>query len=161
MDNLDMINGEEAVKMAIALEEDGQRFYDWAAGQVEGGSAVMFRRFAEDEREHARVFQRIIIDSPVPIQPLFDDREGEAYLGALIEDTVFPGVCQWEKRIQSLHDPISIVQSAIQAEKDSIRLYTEMMIQAKSMEAKKTLRAVMEEEKGHLAKLEKYLVTLS
>lgn len=161
MNKLDKLNGEEALKMAISLEEQGLRFYQWAAGQIEDTApSDMFRKFAEDEREHAKIFQGMV-DTPEPIQPLFDEEEAEAYLGALMKDTVFPDQCQWENRIETLTDPVSIVNYAIQAEKDSIRLYTEMMIQAKVLAAKKTLRSIMGEEKGHLSKLEKYLSTLS
>jgi len=161
MSKMDKLNGEEALKMAIALEHAGQGFYQWAAEQVGDSSpAKMFRKFAEDEREHAKVFQGMV-DTPEPLQPLFDDQEAEAYLGALMKDTVFPDQCKWEKSIETLSDPVAIVNYAIQAEKDSIRLYTEMMIQAKVLDAKKTLRAIMEEEKGHLSKLKRYLSTLS
>jgi len=161
MSKLSSLNGEEALKMAIALEEQGIRFYQWAAESIgDTAPSKMFRKFAEDEREHAAIFQGMV-DTPEPLQPLFDEEEAEAYLGALMKDTVFPDQCQWEERIETLNDPVSIVSYAIQAEKDSIRLYTEMMIQAKVLGAKKTLRSIMEEEKGHLSKLEKYLPTLS
>jgi rubrerythrin len=161
MSDLEKINGEEAIQMAIALEEQGQRFYQWAAGQIEDDEpARMLRGFSEDEREHEMIF-RNMAEKTEPIQPLFDEEEAEAYLGALVEDKVFPDQCQWEKRVDTFTGPVSIVNYAIQAEKDSIRLYTEMMIQAKTMGAKKTLRRVMEEEKGHRDKLERYLSTLS
>ena len=161
MSELAKLNGDEALKMAIALEEQGLRFYQWAADQVEGATPVkMFMKFADDEREHAEVFQNMM-DTQEPLQPLFDEQEAEAYLGALMADTVFPDQCQWDKWVESLHDPAAVVNYAIQAEKDSIRLYTEMMIQAKVLDAKKTLRRIMEEEKGHLRKLERYLSTLS
>jgi len=161
MSKLDRLNGEEALKMAIALEEQGLRFYRWAAESIgESGPSKMFRKFAEEEREHAEIFQGMM-DTTEPLQPLFDEEEAEAYLGALMKDTVFPDQCQWEEQVKAFNDTASIVNYAIQAENDSIRLYTEMMIQAKVLDAKKTLRAIMEEEKGHLAKLERYLSTLS
>lgn len=160
MSQLERLNAKEALQMAVALEDAGQGFYQWAADQSQGEAAEMFKRFAEDERKHAKIF-RGMLDAPEPIQPLFDEQEAEAYLGALIQETVFPGQCQWEKQIHALNSPVSIVSYAIQAEKDSIRLYTEMMIQVKTFDAKKTLRTIMEEEKGHQEKLEKYLATLS
>ncbi len=161
MSKLERLSGEEALKMAISLEEAGQRFYRWAAEQVEDTApAKMFLKFAEDEQEHARVFQAMI-DTPALIQPIFDEQEAEAYLGALMADTVFPDQCEWDKWVKTLPDPIAIVNYAIQSEKDSIRLYTEMMIQAKMLQKKKTLRKIMGEEKGHLDRLEKYLTTLS
>ena len=56
--------------------------------------------------------------------------------------------------LQSLED---VIRFGIQIEKDSILLYTQMIISSKLNEAKDAFRKLLREEKRHLIDLQAYL----
>nr|WP_243426441.1 ferritin family protein [Caldicoprobacter guelmensis] len=148
--------------MAIAIEERGEGFYRQSASKVSDSAAkVLLERLAEDEKEHKTVFEGLYQEF-LKNKDKFDDKylydqDVTAYFNALAHSLIFPNEEDQARvmgQLQSLED---VIRCGIQAEKDSILLYTQMIISSKLPEAKDAFRKLLKEEKRHLVDLQAYM----
>jgi rubrerythrin len=149
---------DDIFEMAGQMERNGAAFYREAAGNVSDNTAKkMLLGLAEMEDEHEKTFaeMRKALSGAEKAQTAFDP-EGEAvfYLRALADTRVF-----FEKQIDTT-SMREILQSAIEAEKDSIVFYLGMKDAVPGKHGKDRMDGIIKEEMGHIRLLSKELVAL-
>lgn len=148
----------DIVRAAMGIEEKGSHFYAALASITEDEKArQVFYKLAEEEKEHRRLFERLL---SLPQEDEYLNEEVSSYLGAIIKGNVFPGpstLKAFVDDIKSVRDALAI---GIQAEKDAILLYSELLGMIKSDNASKLLYELLNEEKNHLVELRNYLEEL-
>lgn len=144
----------EIARIAMTIEEKGSNFYSALAVKTEDERAKqVFIKLAEEEKEHRRVFERIL--TTYEGGELLDE-EATGYLSAVLKGNVFPGPSNLKKYIEGISTVKDALAIGIQAEKDAILLYHELMVRTKSEKARKMLHDLLEEEKMHLIELRDY-----
>ncbi|SDL06158.1 Rubrerythrin [Halarsenatibacter silvermanii] len=143
----------EVLEMAKDIEEKGENFYQNQAELTDNSEAEkLFLRLAADENDHYRRFQKLQEDFQQETgreDEYVTDSDVSAYLEALVEFSVFPA--DEEEKVEA-RDLEEVLGMAIQAEKDSILLYTEMKEDNTGTTAE-ALDKLIEEEKEHLVDL--------
>lgn len=158
-----LFNDLEALEIAIAIEERGEAFYRAAAKRLkEKESKEMLIRLADEEQDHAETF-RLLYEQALDKKLDFDDDyifdpEVSAYLRAMISSTVFPSQEEQDEIFKRIDGIVDVLKIGIQAEKDSILYYTQMVISSKFVEAKDAFRRLIKEEKKHLIDLQTRLL---
>ena len=152
-------NDLEALDIAINIEKQGERLYAEATKLAPNDDIrMMLEELAEQERDHASTFQDIYNELSGKKQDFDDtylyDPEVSAYLRAMTYDLVFPSEARQQEVINELKTISDVFKTAIQAEKDTILFYTEMVINAKYIDAKEAFRRLIKEEKKHLVDLQ-------
>lgn len=140
----------DVTRMALTMEEKGENLYSWAARKFNDQEVVdMFHRLAEEEKEHAMVFRKLL---ELPDARTTISAESNRYLKMLAgTGDILPTHGEFnEEQVKTPADALSL---GIQAEKDSILFYQEMYHQSKSTEVKQALSKLLEEEKMHLLAL--------
>ena len=149
-------NSVEVIEMAKDIEKRGLDFYKKQAKKTEDSELKnLLLKLAEDEQDHYDTFSKMLDKAKELTDTDSDYVYGEdvsAYLRALIEFTVFPSEEEVEDKIHSIED---ILELAINAEKDSILFYREMM-EYNNEDTNKILKRLVDEEKQHLLDLVKY-----
>lgn len=140
----------DITKMALTMEEKGESLYTWAARKFSDDGVVdMFRRLAEEEREHARIFRKLL-ELPAGKQMISPDTD--RYLTMLAgSGSFFP--TRGEFSDERVKTPVDALALGIQAEKDAILFYQEMYNETESSEVKNALSKLLAEEKMHLLEL--------
>ncbi len=140
----------EITQMAITMEEKGMHFYTWAAGQFQDISIKnMFSRLAEEEKEHAGIFRKIL-SLPESGEPVKTGRESYFRLLADTGD-IFPSHSEITR--DNIKRPADALAYGIQAEKDAILFYQELYNSTESEKVRDTLSKLLEQEKIHLVEL--------
>jgi len=140
----------DVTRMALAMEERGKNLYSWAARKFKDDEVVsMFKRLAEEEKDHAMVFRKLL---ELPDVREAVSADSNRYLVMLAgTGNVFP--LHGEITDEQVKTPSDALAMGIQAEKDSILFYHEMYEQTQSKEVKQALSKLLEEEKIHLLEL--------
>lgn len=142
----------------MGIEEKGSHFYSALASvTVDEKARQVFLKLAEEEKEHRRLFERLLLLSQ---EDEYLDEDVSSYLGAIIKGNVFPGpstLKAFVDEIKSVKDALAI---GIQAEKDAILLYSQLLTRIKSENAAKLLHELLNEEETHLVELRDYLEDL-
>jgi rubrerythrin len=140
----------EILDQAIDREKGGHEFYLKAAQKTEDAKGRhLFQWLAQEEMRHFNQFshQRQSLveenkwqEAPPPVPPL--DRSS------------FPPISEAAGEVQAATGEMEVLNMAIQAERDSIALYTHGAQEASDPEAKKLFSSLAAEEQGHLDLLE-------
>lgn len=152
-------NDLEALEIGIKIEKQGERFYRIASEQIEDHTVKeMLLELAREEEDHAATFHQLY-QQALTQKGDFDDTylfepEVSAYLRAMVESAIFPSHQDQDEVIESIRNVGDVLRMGIQAEKDSILFYTEMVIYSKLPEAKDAFRKLIKEEKKHLIDLQ-------
>jgi rubrerythrin len=152
-------NDLEALRISINIEKRGERFYKAAAQKLDDPDVKdMLNELAVQESEHAETF-RMLYDQALENKEYFDDSylfdpDVSAYFYAMVESTIFPNEKEQDEVIDRIQNVKDVLKIGIQAEKESILFYTEMVIYSKYVEAKDAFRKLLQEEKSHLINLQ-------
>ncbi len=175
----------EGLRLAVAIEKRGAEFYMQAQDNAnDPRHKALFAFLLQEELNHAAKFETLYDElkhtkNAGDDQYLFD-ADVSRYLQALVETQVFPrhgpqpaepklahGVLEtgWQHQTPGQptaggHTVKSILQLALQAEKDSILFYDQMMANAKFPEAKTLFAKLKAEEQVHVEKIQDLLRTL-
>jgi len=145
----------EVIEMAKDIEKRGLNFYRAQADKTDNKEIrELFLRLAGDEKDHFQKFENIgesIKENSDNQEDHVYNEEVSTYLNALVEFAVFPGDELIDKDFDSMEE---VLKLAIQAEKDSILLYTEML-DNHSGDTVKIIKKLIDEEKQHLLDLVK------
>ncbi|MGM0437013.1 MAG: ferritin-like domain-containing protein [Bacillota bacterium] len=149
-------NSVEVIEMAKDIEKRGLDFYKKQAKKTDNDELKeLLLKLAEDEQEHYDTFSEMLEKAKELTDTDSDyvySEDVSAYLRAIIEFTVFPSEEEVEEKINSIED---VLELAINAEKDSILFYREMM-EYNNEDTNKILKRLVDEEKQHLLDLVKY-----
>ncbi|MDD4237497.1 MAG: ferritin family protein [Desulfotomaculaceae bacterium] len=144
----------EIVRVAMRIEEKGARFYSAMSGRTEDERArQIFLKLADEEKEHVKVFQKLLGSYA---DDEFLEPEVSDYLNAVLQENIFPvdgEPGQADRKVGNMKDALAI---GVQAEKDAILAYHELLSRIRSESGRKLLYGLIEEEKMHLIELRSY-----
>lgn len=139
----------DIAKMAIGMEDRGRKFYTAAAEAAENTAIKdVFLRLAEEEKEHKATFEKLFARATA--EKMFD-QETVTYVKALLSSNVFPE--EHEKTLANVSNSKEALAMGIQAEKDAILFYHELLDHAVDEETKDILNRLLKAEKIHLVEL--------
>jgi len=126
-----MFSVKELVEIAVNVEENGEKFYRKLSKKVENDEQKkLFEYLAGQEIEHARVFRKL----------------------GYVEGKVFPSFNTMFERVKGMSFE-SIIDCAIQLEKDTILFYNEVLKLIKNERSRKMIASIIEQEKRHVLDL--------
>jgi rubrerythrin len=149
----ELFRGTEFYNVALGIERNGLAFYEHMFTTVPGDEArAIFHFLADQEREHLRIFQAMHDEAAAETPVEGYAGEYGAYIQSLADSHIFfagGAVETLSRQTRGLQDAIRI---GMQAEKDSILLYSEMKKHIPPDDYA-ALDNVIGEEKNHLQKL--------
>lgn len=151
--SLTTFSGEEIVQLAVAIEKQGQKFYEIAASKVDDPEVkAMFELLANEEAQHIKDFEKLGEKLTGDFTPN-ESYVGEYgdYLKVLIDNHVF-NHDNIEKFLENLTVAREAMAIAFRFEKDSILIFQELY-NVVNEEGKGILAELIEQEKQHIKKL--------
>ncbi|SHJ76971.1 Rubrerythrin [Hathewaya proteolytica DSM 3090] len=149
----------EMLKIAILTEEEGRNFYLNGAKHTSGKVKDFLTMAAGQELMHKEKFEKLFNDysnkteNDLNSDYLYDAEVSE-YLRKLIENKAFKKNDVPENAFDNLR---SAVESALNSEKLTVELYTNMYKGILSNEVKEMFNIIIEEEKEHVNYFSKLL----
>lgn len=145
----------EVIQMAINIEKEGYEFYSKIAKHAADEKAkAVFILLAEQEKKHIDTFTGLLeVMSSIHKtdgEYMFDENVS-IYFRALTENKVFKPSRMYD--VVDLQSAREAIQEGIQAEKNSILFYTELLNSTKLDDIKTTLELIIDEEKHHIVNL--------
>ncbi len=141
--------GSDIFQFAIRMEENGEKFYQYAASITKDDKARdIFNHLAQEEVHHRKLFADMFskIDTIMPKESY--PGEYMAYLQAYVDGKgVFTPVAA--KEVAGVSDVIAALDFAIQRELDSVLYYSEMKKHV-TASAQGLLEKVIDEERKHV-----------
>ncbi|HQD42210.1 MAG TPA: ferritin family protein [Bacillota bacterium] len=152
----------ELLTIAMALEDQGMKFYQNGAKNTEGQLRQFLLDAAQQEKEHKEVFQgfydNIVKNKPQNEDDYLFDPEVASYLKALTEKAVFDRTpFDSEEAFKDLKGSVSY---ALKSEELTVDIYSKLYESAKRQDVKDLLKKLIKEEKGHAKYFEKILKSL-
>ena len=146
----------EAVAAAVTMEEEGVRFYTLAMEKAANPEVQIMSRFLRDvEYEHIEYFRELLgtLSSHAGEKTPPFDPDTESYLRYLAETSVFPAHGAAGRALDGIKDVCDMLQLGIQAEKDSILYYRDLLEHIPFPDAAAAIRKILSEEKKHVLTL--------
>jgi len=144
----------EAAKIAQNMESSGLAFYQQAAAKTRNPKVrETFLQLVEDEKEHLETFEELEETLQARRSAgagYTDDPELGAYIDRLLQTQVFCDKCAVNKMADIAADDCQALAVAMQAERDAIIFYHEMLNFVDSKEARDAFDWILKEERGHL-----------
>jgi rubrerythrin len=152
----------ELLTIAMAMEDQGIKFYQNGANNTEGQLRQFLLDAAQQEKEHKEVFQRFydnIVKSKRQNEDdyLFDP-DVSSYLKSMAEKEVFDKTPQDSE--EAFRDLKGSVSYALRSEELTVDIYSKMYESAKRQDMKDLLKRLIKEEKGHVKYFEKLLKSI-
>ena len=153
----------EGLKIAAEMERRGGEFYRHTAKIATNPETVaLLTLLAKDEEIHEREFHMLAERAASANLPLeYYSDEVSAYLSAVAADVVFQSGLMGMVKNQSYDSAEAILQAGIQSEKDAVLFYSEMIEHVTHEKSAAAFQEIVRQEKSHLAKLQKMLMTLT
>ncbi len=145
----------EVSQMAINIEKAGHEYYLEAAKKAEGAKAKeIFLHLAGEEKKHIELFTNLyeILSEIVKFDGnyLFDEAVS-AYLNYFVNESVFKN--KELGKVTNLDNSKEVLFEGINAEKNSILFYSEMLKGPNTAETANVIDIIIDEEKKHLVQL--------
>jgi len=148
-----LFSASEIVTMAVEIEKNGMVFYNALAARSKNEKAREIYTFlAAEEVRHQVTFKKMLKGLKELELTASEEEEYNSYLGALTSSRVFRSDVDIEELLAGADTEVDAINMAIDAEKDSILFYYELLGQAIS-ENSGAIEQVIKEEKAHMAKL--------
>lgn len=142
----------EIFQFAIRIEENGEKFYRYAARLTKDEAAKeMFNYLADEEINHKKTFEELLskIDKYEP--PESYPGEYFAYLRAYVDNIIFTRELQ-DTELSMVKDTLSAIKYAVQRELDSILYYHETKKFVPTSQHN-LIDRIIDEERKHFLKL--------
>ena len=148
----------EGLRIAMAMEARGRDFYHQAYEQsYKQEHKELFLWLKTEEVHHLERFTKlfnILKDrQEAHADEYLFDPDTSRYLTVIAEEHVFPKPYDAQKLVAELKTATGVLQTALQAEKDSVLFYDELATHAKFPEAKEIFRILKTEEQHHVVKI--------
>lgn len=156
-------NDHEALRIAINMEKEGKVFYTALAENAkDSGVKEIFAKLAQDEEDHMDTFQRIYDSLPSPQEQIYagEDYTADEYLKHLVDTGVFTRKDSAKVLALQIKSDVDALKIGIQAEKDAILYYREVIQHTKNDDGRKAFEQLLNEEKTHLHLLAKQMTLL-
>lgn len=146
------LSEDEAFKVAMNLEEEGQQFYEECARQVKNAEIKhIFSQLAGEEQEHFDTFKKLHGEmGKIAAKPLGNDEEVRHYLANLVRPGIFYDIKNIPRESIRALNAYEVIHIGIQVEKDSILFYTEAWQNCTNSKGKKAFKKILLEERRHL-----------
>ncbi len=150
-------SGQEIVEIAVRIEENGNEFYNTAAGMIEESTDIrgLFYDLAEKEILHISIFQKLAGKFDAETFD-FGDNDASDYINHLAESNIFGKPDSGKTLALSLKTPRECLEMAYKFENDSVAFYTELLKYTRS-DSKKLVQQIIDEEKEHAAEIKSFL----
>lgn len=148
----------EGLRIAVEIEARGGEFYRQAAVQAgKPEQRALFEWLMDEEATHLARFTKILNEIEAKKEAhsgdYLYDSETSRYLTVIAEHHVFPKQSDAAQKIAELKTVTAILNTALQAEKDSVLFYDELAAHAKFGEAKTVFAMLKAEEQAHVVKI--------
>ncbi len=143
-------NPVEILDQAIDREQGGHEFYLKAAQKTQDAKGRhLFQWLAQEELRHFNLFSR-------QRQSLVEEKQWQEAPPPVppVDKGSFPPISEATGEVRDSTGEVEALSMAIQAERDSIALYTHGAQEATDPEARKLFSSLAAEEQGHLDLLE-------
>ncbi len=141
---------DEVLQMAMQLEECGIAFYVRIARDSSNAEVVrLCRRWADDEKEHLETFRRMRESMATPQRVRKLELPEMQIIQDVLDGAVMPSMPEAD-RLAAEADLAEMLGVAMRMEEDSIRFYECL---ASGVDNAEALRAIIEEERGHVREL--------
>lgn len=156
-------NAGEVFKIALKIEDNGHLFYQTlAARPFPEPIAKLFTDLAGEEMVHKGIFQSILNDLPpsTTVSTVWDpDNELDQYLKMMADEHVFNTSPQEVgKLVERVDSPAAAIRLAMGFERDTIVFFLELMAASEKYDdSRSQIKKLVDEERGHLAKLTRQL----
>ena len=148
----------EALKMAMEIEQNGEVFYNEAAGNT-GDAEVkaLFEDLAVQERGHFKTFQRMLEGTrPAPELPAGEFEDYQMYVHSVLENALFAGKEKALALAAKAQDRETALRAAMGFEKDTMLFFYDLREMVGDAD-REMISGVIREEKMHLRRLAKML----
>ncbi|MFC2059033.1 ferritin family protein [Chloroflexota bacterium] len=143
----------ELINIAIGIERNGAAFYESLAKEGrDAKSRDTYEYLADMEREHIKIFSKMLDSMGTFNLPESYTEEYDLYLKSLVGSAIFTDDKVAREMAQKVADSAEAIQIGIVAEKDSILFYSEMQHLVPERE-RKLVNNIIDEEKSHLRQL--------
>ena len=148
-----VLSASDIINIAIDIERRGISFYDVMAKSADNDSAkAIFSNLVVMEREHLEVFQGLLEEiNNLQIEDIQDSRRS-GYIKSLAESAVFTDDLITSDMASQADTDIKAMELGINAEKDSLLFYYEI-IHILPQRMTQVIDRIIEEEKTHLLQL--------
>ncbi len=150
-------NAEEVFDMAIAIEENGKKFYEDAQKCVSDETVKkLFEELAAEEVKHKERFLELkkLIPDDVKGQGVYDpDNEGTLYLRMMADEHVFSRSDEINEKVCGIKSAEDALKLAIQFEKDTIVFFLTMQEHTETPKGKEMIGLLIKEEQQHVRRL--------
>ena len=159
------LNDLEGLRIAMDIESRGYRFYQMAYDKFsDPKTKELFKTLRDEEEVHLQTFTKYFEEiektkEAHSTEYLFDD-EYSGYLTALAETHVFPKEKDAAQALSAIKTPVDALRLALQAEKDSVLFYGELVECSKFESAREVFGRLREEERHHTVAIAKRLALL-
>lgn len=157
-------NADEIFEMAEEIEKNGAKFYRTAAkNTADKKIKQLFLDLAAMEDGHLRTFQEMRKQlSPREKEPLVFDPDNQAamYLQTMADGHGWEGKKNLSENLSGQESVQDILKIAVNAEKNSVVFYVGLKDCVSQRAGKDKVEAVIKEELGHLAVLNRQLADL-
>lgn len=140
---------------AVNAERDGMNFYIQATERFESKQVKnVFSKLAKEEGTHIQTFLKLKekLEKSGKVEP-FTISNVDDYLETLLHEGLFPKGEELVERLEQVEGVGSACAVAMEAEKNSILLYSELAKMAKDPEHRKAFESLASEEKSHIVML--------
>ncbi len=143
------------IDFAIQAEKDGVSFYTKAANMFKDRDLrEFFIKLAKQEAKHLEEFIGLKEKAlKKGVEEYFKSVEVDDYLDAVVREGIFPKGESVIERLAAVKTVEDACKIALQAERNAILLYTELVKISKDKAQKKILERLLDEEKSHLARI--------
>lgn len=148
----------DAIELAMTIEKNGLAFYTAAAAKTaQPAIKELFGQLAVQEERHYAAYQSMSARPAGPIDaPIDEYDEYQVYLQAAMDSAMITGPDKALAIVAQAPNPQTIVQAAIGFEKDSLLFFYDLRDMVGEAD-RKTVDAIIQEEKTHVLRLSKGL----
>ncbi len=144
----------EALEMALEIEENGELFYNEASAKsTDAEVKELFEALAAQERGHYQVFQKMLEDvQPARELPASEYDQYQDYVQVALDNALFAGPEKALSLARKAQDREMALRAAMGFEKDTLLFFYDLRDMVAEAD-RKTITAVIREEKKHLRRL--------
>ncbi len=153
----------EIIEMAVQIERNGYAFYQEATKRkdIDGKSLELLTLLRDQELNHEKIFLNLRDDSDMQNLELSQDWEMvAAYLKTIVDGRIFNDKDSAIRRATEAKDALSLVDSAISFEKDTLLYFHAISDSINNPKALIILRRIINEEISHVMHLSDYRKSL-
>ena len=159
------LNDLEGLRIAMDIEGRGYHFYQGAYDRFKDAKVrAIFKMLRDEEEVHldtfTRYFEEIGATKEAHETEYLFDPEVSGYLTVLAENRVFPAQEDAAAVLERIDDPKGVLQLALEAEKNSVLFYAELVECSKFEKARIIFEKLKKEEQAHVVKITRQIQAL-